>query len=341
LSKNKQSPKCLKSYSLWYDKKMKKLQDVKKVAVIGGGNMGSGIAMVFASAGYSVGLYSRKAETLQEAMEVIKSDLTFLAQRGLGKPEDIEGTLARLKCTQDMAEAINGADFVVECVAEDMALKQDIFKQLDAMCGPDVVLATNTSVMSPTEIASKSVHRERILATHWWNPPFLLPLVEVVQAQETADWVVSLTMDLHRAIGKRPVHVKKDVPGFVANRLQHALKREAISIVERGIADAQTVDESIKYSFGMRLPVVSTLENSDLVGLDLTLSIHEYLLKHLEDSHEPSPLLKEKVAKGELGFKTGGVGFKKWTPEEQEALRNNMLEDLTKRVLEMRQKEAE
>ncbi len=298
--------------------------------------MGSGIAMVFASAGYQVNLFSRTAETLQEAMQVMKSDLAFLAERGLGKLEEVDATLARVNCTQDMEAAAKDADYVLECVAENMELKQNIFKQLDEICKPDAIIATNTSVMSPTEIASKSEHRERMLATHWWHPPFLIPLVEVVQTAETADWVIDVTMQLHKAIGKRPIHVKKDVPGFVANRLQHALKREAISIVERGIADAETVDESIKYSFGMRLPVVSTLENSDMVGLDLTLSIHEYLLKHLEDSHEPSPLLKEKVAKGELGFKTGGVGFKKWTPEEQETLRNAMLEDLTKRVLEIR-----
>jgi 3-hydroxybutyryl-CoA dehydrogenase len=317
----------------------KTVKDIKKIAIIGGGNMGSGIAMVFASAGYQVNMFSRTAETLQESMQAIKHDSIFLAEHGLGKAEEVEKTLARIDCTQDMAEAVKGADFVVECVAENMELKQNIFKQLDELCSPDVILATNTSVMSPTEIASKSVYQERILATHWWYPAFLIPLVEVVQTKETADWVIDTTMELHRKIGKYPVHVKKDVPGFIANRLQHALKREAISIVERGIADAKTVDDSIKYSFGMRLPVLSTLENSDLNGLDLTLAIHEYLFKYLEDSHEPSPLLKEKVAKGQLGFKTG-EGFMKWTSDEQEALRNNMLEDLTKRVLEMRQKEA-
>jgi 3-hydroxybutyryl-CoA dehydrogenase len=298
--------------------------------------MGSGIAMVFASAGYQVNLFSRTAETLQEAVQVIKHDLTFLAQRGLGKLKDVDATLARINCTQDMVAAVKAADFVLECVAENMELKQNIFKQLDEICKSDAIIATNTSVMSPTEIASQSNHRERMLATHWWHPPFLVPLVEVVQTAQTVQWVIDVTMQLHQAIGKRPIHVKKDVPGFVANRLQHALKREAISLVQKGIADAETVDESIKYSFGMRLPVVSTLENSDMVGLDLTLSIHEYLLKHLEDSHEPSHLVKEKVAKGELGFKTGGVGFKKWTPEQQEALRLAMLEDLTKRVLEMK-----
>jgi 3-hydroxybutyryl-CoA dehydrogenase len=194
--------------------------------------------------------------------------------------------------------------------------------------------------MSPTEIASTSEHRERILGTHWWNPPFLIPLVEVVQTEETPQWVIDLTMDLHRAIGKRPVHAKKDVPGFIANRLQHALWREAISIVERGIADPATVDESLKYGPGLRLPVMAPLENADMVGLDLTLSIHSYVLKHLEDSHEPSPLLKEKVEKGELGFKSGGVGFQTWTPESQKALRANMLSYLCEAVRKMQEAEA-
>lgn len=316
------------------------LADVKKIAIIGGGTMGHGCAMVFASAGYPVGLYSRKAETLAKAVEGMRADLTFLAERGLGKLEDVEPTVARVTTTQDMSEAVSGAQFVLECVAEDMALKQEVFRQLDQMCDPDVVLATNTSVMSPTEIGSKSVHRERIVGTHWWNPPFLIPLVEVVQTEETAPWVIDLTMQLHWAIGKHPVHCKKDVPGFIANRLQHALWREAISIVERGIADPATVDESLKYGPGLRLPVLAPLENADMVGLDLTLSIHEYVLKYLEDSHEPSPLLREKVAKGELGFKTNGVGFQTWTPEAQKQLRTRLLDYLTKAIREMKEREA-
>jgi 3-hydroxybutyryl-CoA dehydrogenase len=319
---------------------MKKLEDVRKIAIIGGGTMGHGCAMVFAGAGYQVGLYSRKAETLQKAVEGMRADLAFLAERGLGRLEDVEPTVARVATTQNMEEAAAGADFVLECVAEDMALKQDTFQKLDQMCAADAILATNTSVMSPTEIASTSKGRERIIGTHWWNPPFLIPLVEVVQTEETAPWVIPVTMDLHRAIGKHPVHAKKDVPGFIANRLQHALWREAISIVERGIADAATVDESLKYGPGLRLPVLAPLENADLVGLDLTYSIHNYVLRHLEDSHEPSPLLKEKVDKGELGFKSGGVGFQTWTPEQQKALRANLLDYLTRAIRQMREREA-
>ena len=296
--------------------------------------------MVFAGAGYPVGLYSRRAETLEKAVVGMRNDLTFLAERGLGRLEDVEATVALVKTTQDMEEAATDADFVLECVAEDMALKQDTFQKLDQMCGPDAILATNTSVMSPTEIASTSERRERILGTHWWNPPFLIPLVEVVQTEETPQWVIDVTMGLHWKIGKHPVHAKKDVPGFIANRLQHALWREAVSIVERGIADAATVDESLKFGPGLRLPVMAPLENADLVGLDLTYSIHNYVLRHLEDSHEPSPLLKEKVDKGELGFKSGGVGFQTWTPDQQKALRANMLDYLCKAIREMKEKDV-
>jgi len=319
---------------------MMKLDDVRKIAIIGGGTMGHGCAMVFAGAGYPVGLYSRRAETLEKAVVGMRNDLTFLAERGLGRLEDVEATVALVKTTQDMEEAATDADFVLECVAEDMALKQDTFQKLDQMCGPDAILATNTSVMSPTEIASTSERRERILGTHWWNPPFLIPLVEVVQTEETPQWVIDVTMGLHWKIGKHPVHAKKDVPGFIANRLQHALWREAISIVERGIADPATVDESLKFGPGLRLPVMAPLENADLVGLDLTYSIHNYVLRHLEDSHEPSPLLKEKVDKGELGFKSGGVGFQTWTPDQQKALRANMLDYLCKAIREMKEKDV-
>ena len=316
---------------------MKKLEDIKRVAIVGSGMMGTGVAMVFAGAGYQVTLYDVMPEALDKVKGNMRGDLTFLAERGLGKLEDVEATPARVSTTLVIEEAAADADYVLEAVLEDMALKQDIFQKLDKLCRPDTILATNTSVMSPTEIGSKAEQRERIIGTHWWNPPFLIPLVEVVQTEQAADWVIDTTMDLHRAIGKRPVHAKKDVPGFIANRLQHALWREAISIVEHGIADAATVDESIKYGPGLRLPVLAPLENSDMVGLDLVLSIHDYVLKHLEDSHEPSPLLSEKVERGELGFKSGGTGFRQWTPEEQTALRARLLDYLTKAVRDLKE----
>ena len=153
------------------------------------------------------------------------------------------------------------------------------------------------------------------MGTHFWNPGHLIPLVEVVKSDATTDEVAEAVMDIMRRVGKKPALCKKDVPGFIANRMQHALWREAISIVEHGIADARTVDEAVKYSFGLRLPQLAPLENADMVGTELTWQIHDYILQHLEDTHRPSPLLEKLRSEGKLGFKSG-EGFQKWTPEE-------------------------
>lgn len=305
------------------------IKGIKNIAVIGAGFMGHGIAQVFAVKGYSVSLMDIKEELLKKAIENIRANLTLKAGHGIGSTADIEPAIARITTTSDMKEAAAGAQFVVEAVLEDLPLKQKVFKELDAFCPGETVLATNTSVISITEIARESRNRERIVGTHFWNPPHLLPLVEVVRGKDTSDHTMDVTYEILKHVGKHPVKVQKDVPGFVANRLQHALWREAVSIVEHGIADARTVDECIKYSFGIRLPVLSPMENADMVGLDLTLAIHEYILKHLESSPEPSPYLKALVEKGNLGFKTG-KGFQEWTPEEAQASYKRLQEYLMK-----------
>jgi 3-hydroxybutyryl-CoA dehydrogenase len=169
--------------------------------------------------------------------------------------------------------------------------------------------------------------KNRALGTHWWNPPDLVPLVEVVRTAETSDTVLDATMALLRAIGKAPVEVKKDVPGFVGNRLQHALWREAIALVAEGVCDAKTVDDVVKSSFGARLAVLGPLENADLVGIDLTRAIHSYVLPALDRATTPSPYLDALIAKGRLGFKTGG-GFRDWTGDEQAALRSRVAQHL-------------
>jgi 3-hydroxybutyryl-CoA dehydrogenase len=253
----------------------------------------------------------------------------MMAGYGIGREEEIEPAIARVRTTSSLEDAVHDADFVEEAIVESLEIKQDFFSKMDSLCNEKTILATNTSVISPTEIALKSVHRERIVGTHFWNPPHLIPLVEVVRARETSDETMDRTMALMADIGKRPVRVKKDVPGFLANRLQHALWREAISIVENGIADPAEVDEAVKNSFGLRLPVLGPMENADLVGLDLTYAIHNYVLKHIEDSHLPSPALKEKVEKGDLGVKTG-KGFQEWSKEGAEALRKGLAVHLMK-----------
>jgi 3-hydroxybutyryl-CoA dehydrogenase len=283
-----------------------------RIAVIGAGLMGHGIAQVFALAGHDVIITDSVMKNLDTATARIAANL-----RDLG---DDESAVARVDPCIDLAEAVHEADYVVEAVSENLPLKQKIFAEIERHVRPDTILASNTSVIPITSIMQGLQRRERALGTHWWNPPFLVPLVEVIETEWTSPQTVEWTMELHRAAGKKPAHVKKDVPGFIGNRLQHALWREAISLVENGICDAETVDAVIKASFGRRIAVLGPLENADLVGTDLTLAIHETVLPAIDSRPGPSPYLEKLVADGKLGFKSG-EGFRKWSAEEQAALR--------------------
>lgn len=304
-----------------------KPEEIKNIALLGAGMIGNGLALHFAKAGYQVSLYSRSQQTLAKAVDSVRSNLSLLLEKPAGSDE-VEKAVSRIKVTTDLAAAVANAPIVIESVAEDLKIKQDLFKQLDEMCPRDVILATNTSVISIGEIASMSKNRDRIVGAHFWFPPFLIPLVEVVKGKDTSDETMDRTYRFMKAAGKSPIKCMKDVPGFVANRLQHALWREAISIVENGIADAATVDEAVKNSFGIRIAVLGPIENADMAGLDLILAIHNTVLKDLEASPNPSPLLKEKVDRGELGFKTGKGFYEKWSPEEMARVRGNLLKYL-------------
>ena len=290
-----------------------------KIAVVGAGLMGHGIAQVFALAGHEVTITDTVAQNLATAKSRIAANL-----RDLGEDES---ALARVRPCADLADAVRDADFVVEAVSENLALKQKLFLDIERHVRPDTILASNTSVIPITAIMQGLSKRARALGTHWWNPPYLVPLVEVIETQWTSPQAIARTMELHQAAGKKPAHVKKDVPGFIGNRLQHALWREAISLVEHGICDAETVDHVIKASFGRRLAVLGPLENADLVGTDLTLAIHDTVLPAIENRPGPSPYLQKLVADGKLGFKSG-EGFRKWSVEQQAALRAKVMQHL-------------
>lgn len=304
---------------------------MKNVTILGSGLMGNGLAQVFAmDEDTSVILRSRSFK--EDPLKNIRENLDLMISRGAMTEEKARGILNRITFTDDLAFACKEADLIVECVPEVMAIKQDLFKEVEPLCKPTCILATNTSVMSITEIASKCQDKSRVVGAHFWNPPFLIPLVEVVKGAETSEETMDLTIDYLKKIGKKPVRCNKDVPGFIANRLQHALWREALSIVENGIADAATVDEALRYGPGLRWPILGVLENADMIGLDLALNIQTYILKHLEDTHEPSSKLKELVAAGDLGFKTGR-GYQVWTPEQAAASNKRLREyliDVTK-----------
>jgi 3-hydroxybutyryl-CoA dehydrogenase len=301
------------------------------ITIIGAGLMGHGIAQIFATHGHLVRLFDTNDAILAEAPERIRANLQQLATYGI--TAEIDASVARVSLLRELTEACAGTDVVIEAVSENMGLKQRIFADLDRLCPSDVILCSNTSVMSITEIASKAVGRERILGTHWWNPPYLVPLVEIVRTMDTAERHVDTIYDLLTSVGKKPVRVQKDVPGFVGNRLQHALWREAFSIIDEGIADAATVDEVVRFGFGLRLPVLGPVENADLVGLDLTLAIHDYILPYLSRDTEPSATLRARVKEGMLGFKSGS-GFLPWSEDEIAATRERLTQHLMKALAE-------
>jgi 3-hydroxybutyryl-CoA dehydrogenase len=237
-----------------------------------------------------------------------------------------------IELAADLGTAVVDATFVTEAAPEKLDLKTEIFAELVAKAPRNAILASNTSVIPIGRIAEGLATADRIVGTHWWNPAPLIPLVEVVQGPATAEATIETTMALLAAIGKRPAHIKKDFPGFVANRLQHALWREAISMVAEGFCDARTLDDCVKNSFGLRLPVLGPLENADLVGLDLTLDIHKTIIPELDRHDRPHELLERAVAEGRLGFKSG-EGFRSWTGDEIAAVRSR----LTKHLLQARQ----
>lgn len=310
------------------------MREIKNFLVCGGGMMGSAIAQILAGLdGAKVTVYDVFPVDIEAK---VRGNMKLLVEKGIVTEADVDKIVSKISFTQDMkSEGVKSAELVVECVLEDMQMKQDLFAQLEEVVAEDTIFCTNTSVMSPTEISAKCKHKERLCGTHFWNPAFLIPLVEVVKTDATTDEVADTVMKVLTDAGKKPVLCKKDVPGFIANRMQHALWREAISIVERGIADAETVDNACKYSFGLRLPYLPPLVNSDMVGTQLTYNIHSYVLNDLEDRHDASPLLKEMIDGGKLGFRAEAVdgrreGFMSYTDEEIAAKNAGLNEYLIK-----------
>ena len=299
------------------------MKKIERITVIGAGLMGQGIAQVFlAHPDYKVTLYDTLQRMLDSAPVNIRTNAESIGGRGCD--------LGRLQLTNSLEAAVSDADFVLEAIPEKLELKQQLFADVEKLSSSGCIFASNTSVIPITSIGDRLANKSRMIGTHWWNPPYLIPLVEVVQTEYTSSEVIETVMNLLTLLGKTPVHVKRDVPGFVANRLQHALWREAISIVEKGICDAETVDLCVKSSFGLRLSVLAPLENADLVGLELTEDIHRVILPDLSTAKEPSPLLRQLIDKNRKGWSTG-AGFYEWSDAEKV----QMKERLTARLLQL------
>jgi 3-hydroxybutyryl-CoA dehydrogenase len=286
-----------------------------KIGVIGGGLMGHGIAYLLAAAGHEVGVFEPQAEIRASMPRRLQAIVDLLG--------DDPALLKRIAAYDQLAPAVQGASFVFEAAPEKLPLKQRIFAELESAVAPETILASNSSAIPSTEIGRDLKHRERVVGTHFWNPPHLVPLVEVIQNEKTSDAVLRATMELLRDVGKVPVHVRRDVPGFVGNRLQHAMKREAFALVAAGVCDAETIDTVVKEGFGARTAVLGPMEQSDLVGLDLALDIAEVLYEHLDRTASAPSILREKVKAGKLGMKSG-EGLRKWTPESADAVRQRL-----------------
>ena len=293
--------------------------------MIGAGLMGHGIALTMARAGHSVAI----TDPVPEARETVADRIRHsMGAMGIAASE-IAVSIDRVEVIKEVAEAVRAADVVFEAAPEKMALKQSILSEIEQQAPETCILASNTSVMPITEIMSGLRLKERALGTHWWNPPHMIPLVEVIRTKDTDPALAEKMFALLEDAGKTPVMVNKDVPGFIGNRLQHALWREAVSLVENGICDAEAVDTVIKSSFGRRLAVLGPLENADLVGTDLTLDIHQNVLADLEARPGPSPYLEALVEDGRLGMKSG-QGFYQWTEEDADAVRTRVARHLNR-----------
>jgi 3-hydroxybutyryl-CoA dehydrogenase len=282
------------------------------IGVVGGGLMGHGIAYLFAAAGHHVNVFEPNYEVRTSLPKRLRAIAELL--------EDDPRILQSITAHESLAPAAAGADWVFEAAPEKLPLKQQIFAELEKLVAPTAILASNSSAIPSTEISRHLTYRERVVGTHFWNPPHLVPLVEVIQNERTGAEVVQRTMELLRQSGKTPVHVRRDIPGFVGNRLQHAMKRDAIALVAAGICDAETIDIVVREGFGARTAVLGPMEQSDLVGLDLALDIAEVLYADLDRTAGPHPFLREKVAAGKLGMKAG-EGLRRWTTADADAVR--------------------
>ena len=301
---------------------------IEKITVIGPGMMGHAIAQEFASAGYEVTLCGRSGERLELALKKMERNLKELAQWGIIADKAVMPALDRIETTTALKAAGASADLVVESIIEDLEVKQQLFKELDDICPPHTILASNTSSLLPTDLGAATRRPDRVLIAHYFNPPYLMPLVEIVRGKSTSDESIDMVYNLMKTMGKSPIICQKEALGFIANRLQLVLWREAFNIVQRGIASPQDVDLAVKNSFGRRLGTVGPFELYEYIdGYDLTLQCEKYILPDMNTSNESYPLLLEKVKRGELGAKSG-KGFYEWTPEFTKAWRKKIMKTL-------------
>jgi 3-hydroxybutyryl-CoA dehydrogenase len=278
---------------------------IRRVAVLGAGVMGHSMAQVFAQHNCSVSLYDIGEDILKTALERIHSNLTLYVEMGLENETFVDDALSRIRTSTSLRDALQGAEFVTEAVPEDLNMKMEIFKEVDAVTNDSVILASNTSSLSITEIGRSVRNARRLIITHWFNPPHLVPVVEVVKGEYTSQETFERTVQFLKAMDKEPVHVLKQVPGFLVNRIQTAMFREVIALLEDGVASPEDIDTAVRGSFGLRLAVMGPLTVVDLAGVHLWHKGAQNLYPVLDASKEPRKMWTEMVEKGFLGERTG------------------------------------
>jgi 3-hydroxybutyryl-CoA dehydrogenase len=293
----------------------------ESAAVIGTGMMGPGIALNLAMGGVRATILSRTEASAQEGLAKARHQLGVLVEYGLVDEARLGAAEPLLAASADFDATVAPVDLVIESAPENMEFKQELFARLDSLTRPDAVLATNTSSLSISAIASRCRHPERVMTTHFWNPPYLIPLVEIVKGEKTDHALASAVKDLLTRCGKVAVMVKRDTPGQLGNRLQMALWREAVHIVESGIADVEDVDLAVRCGFGLRLPAYGMFEHMDLVGLDLASGTLEYTSQDLYSEPRAPQLMRDKMAAGETGARAGR-GFYDWSKKDPEAVKS-------------------
>ena len=274
--------------------------EIKKVAVIGAGAMGSGIAYICAAKNYEVSIVDVNEELLSRGVKRIREMIVEGVNRGKLTPREAEETIRKIKGTTDITEAVKDADIVIEAVFEDINIKKEVFQKLDEACPSHTILASNTSALSITEMASATKRPDKVIGLHFFNPPYAMKLVEVVLGAQTSEEARKMTTDFAVSLGKETV-TAKDTPGFIVNRVLSAAIGEAILLLQEGIASAEEIDKAI--TFGLNWPV-GPLRLADFVGLDIALDVGKVIYKALGDKYKPPLLLEDKVKAGHLGMKT-------------------------------------
>jgi 3-hydroxyacyl-CoA dehydrogenase len=290
------------------------MAEVRRAAVIGTGTMGPGMGAVLARAGIETALYDVSAEALERAKGGVQ-----LAEGVLERLEAPKKDGGSLRFEDDLAAALEGADFVLEAVPERLELKQEVFPRFEQHVGDDAILASNTSGIPITRIAAVCTRPERVVGMHWSNPPHLIPMIEVIPGELTAQPVVDEACELVRRFGYHPV-VEKEVPGFVENRILYAILRECLDLVDRGIIDPEGLDLNVRWGIGYKLAVIGPMELLDMAGLDIYNAVGSYLNQDLSTSGEVSSTIRDRIADGKLGMKTGS-GIYDYTPEQIDQLR--------------------